>query len=1075
MKNCYCHYPRKLRDLQKTFMIAGFFVMYALGCPAQAAASTVQERQISIDLKNATFQDLIWEIEKQSSFVFVYSAEDLTAAGRRDMNVASRDIRRVLDKCFVDSGLEYSVTNEIIVVKRTPAPAPNRQQQRDITVTGFVYETDSQGQRVPLANATVAVEELGTGTTTDAMGRFVLRNLPPRNLTLRVNYLGFEEQTGKIDRNTTGDLVFVLLCSDFRLENVTVTGQENKASASTSTHVSRTAMDHMQTSSLKDIMALMPGGMSENQSLANANLLNIRTTQRSVISNYSGTSTNTMNSFGTAVIIDGAPLSNDANLQVLNPTQRSSAGSISSEASPQGGVDVRTVATDNISSVEIIRGVPSVEYGNLTSGAVLVTSKAGREPLSVRFKTNPLIYQVSANKGFDLGGDNGTLNAGFDYARDVIEQRVSYRSYTRLTGKLLYSNSFFGSRLHSNTSLDLIHGFNRTKYNPDDENNRNKRHSKEFGFRFNTNGTFNVSDGWLRNIKYTASVSHTDKNSYYEIMSTGSIALTNSMVDGSVVSNLPGVEVTDTNGDPITNLTGAENAWASVSPATYTQWYRVEGKEWNIFAKVNANFLNNVGNAGVNRIMLGADFKSDGNRGNGVTFDIATPPAFSNGALYSSVRPVSYKDIPFIHQVGAYIEDNLLLTLGRHNITFQAGLRYDVLPGAPMKKNDVLSPRLNLSAELIPERLWVRAGYGVTAKAPSVLYLYPEKAYYDIQYFSNAATAGIAEENRVDIIGTRVFDTRNRELGMATNIKKEVGLDLELGAVTISATAYHEKLKNGYALQQTPNSTLRLYKPYYSATSGSSVYPTIRPTPTSDIMSFSYYREPTNAGRLINKGVEFTLTTKRFESIRTQFMLSGAWMNSKMYNSGYEIYYSRAETARPLATSSAWQKEIYLGLYDNKAGNCTVYDKLITTLRVTHNIPQIGFVVTLTGQVSWWNNILYKFGDDATPLAYLSSADDQIHYFTADNPYTDEKFSNILKSANSAVRSETVIDDYIRTPTLLMNLNLTKEVKDYLRVSFFVNNMFSTHPKIERYQRPGEYYRLNQDIFFGLELSLTIK
>ncbi len=39
------------------------------------------------------------------------------------------------------------------------------------------------------------------------------------------------------------------------------------------------------------------------------------------------------------------------------------------------GVDLRTVSAGNIESMEVIRGIPSVEYGNLTSGVVIVKTR----------------------------------------------------------------------------------------------------------------------------------------------------------------------------------------------------------------------------------------------------------------------------------------------------------------------------------------------------------------------------------------------------------------------------------------------------------------------------------------------------------------------------------------------------------------------------------------------------------------------------------------------------------------------------------------------------------------------------
>ncbi len=97
-----------------------------------------------------------------------------------------------------------------------------------------------------------------------------------------------------------------------------------------------------------------------------------------------------MNSMGTAIVIDGAPpLSNNANLQTLSPAISGGGGSIGGGSSPNSGLDIRSISTDNIESVEVIRGIPSVEHGDLTSGAVIIKSKAGREPLTIRLKTDP--------------------------------------------------------------------------------------------------------------------------------------------------------------------------------------------------------------------------------------------------------------------------------------------------------------------------------------------------------------------------------------------------------------------------------------------------------------------------------------------------------------------------------------------------------------------------------------------------------------------------------------------------------------------------------------------------------------
>lgn len=44
------------------------------------------------------------------------------------------------------------------------------------------------------------------------------------------------------------------------------------------------------------------------------------------------------------------------------------------------GTDLRQISADDIESVEIIRGIPSAEYGDLTSGLVVVHSKSDKLP-----------------------------------------------------------------------------------------------------------------------------------------------------------------------------------------------------------------------------------------------------------------------------------------------------------------------------------------------------------------------------------------------------------------------------------------------------------------------------------------------------------------------------------------------------------------------------------------------------------------------------------------------------------------------------------------------------------------------
>ncbi len=103
---------------------------------------------------------------------------------------------------------------------------------------------------------------------------------------------------------------------------------------------------------------------------------------------------------------------------------------------------------------------------------------------------------------------------------------------------------------------------------------------------------------------------------------------------------------------------------------------------------------------------------------------MANPPFRSVRDYDSSYRPRSYKDIPYIKMLSFFAEDNAELTLGRHTLNLQAGLRYDRVSVV----GGTFCPRVNVAFDLVPDVLTLRGGYGITAKMPTLTYLYPQKA-----------------------------------------------------------------------------------------------------------------------------------------------------------------------------------------------------------------------------------------------------------------------------------------------------------------------------------------------------------
>ncbi|MDE6298068.1 MAG: TonB-dependent receptor, partial [Muribaculaceae bacterium] len=765
---------------------------------------------------------------------------------------------------------------------------------------------------------------------------------------------------------------------------------------------------------------------------------------------------------------DGAPISNHSNLSALNTTMAgssSSTGALGGGASPASGIDIRSISTDNIESVEVIRGIPSVEHGDLTSGAVIINSKAGREPLRITGKLNPKVYMVSGGYGFSLGERRGAMNINADFAHNTNDPVQSYRTYERLSARVLYTKDVTDA-FRSNTSFNFIYGKDRRALNPDDVNNKTASKGSEYGFNLNTNGTWNIDYGILRQLKYTVAGTYTSKQSYYQSMmvsNNNSYSMTYN--DGTVLSNFAGMHLYDNEGNEITNFTDADkDKFAFCMPANYFSSYNIDSREVNIFSKLALTMFKQAGMTN-HRILVGADFRSDGNVGHGKTFDPTAPPQRDVSNQQGGFRPRDYRDIPFVNQVGVFAEENFSWQIGLTRLNIQAGLRYDYASVV----HGILSPRVNASFEILPNKFWIRGGWGRTAKMPSLLYLHPEDAYFEYININEVATSSIPEEERLYMTTTRVQQVDNSNLKIATNDKAEVGFDLRFGQVTINATAFQEKLKNGYGLIQTLDSFSPFewveYKRNGTKVDGNMVMDDFL-TEKSRTNVLSYWLTPGNNIFVTTRGVEFEINSGRIDKINTSFSLNGAYMRSKAWNTALSFY----DPTSNLGATSRKDIMIY-----SQEGNIRYDEELSTSLRITHNIPRIGFVITLTGQAVWKDANWGKYGNNDLPIGYMSLATGEPVWFDPEKFTTQQDYldagigTDQLKRVTHPLETK---ESY--KPYFCFNMNVTKEIGDMLRVSFFANNMFRSYPRRESRRNPGSYVRLNNRFYFGVELALTI-
>ena len=292
------------------------------------------------------------------------------------------------------------------------------------TTTLQAMVRDAGGKAIE--QATVLLNNTLHGVS-DKRGQISFRNVRPGEYAYTASCVGYNEAQGRLVVKGDGKdtLQIVLWPLTLQLAEVTVTARQQAMGARSI--IGQEAIRHLQPKSVADLLQLLPGALTVNPTLNTIAQASLRDTEE-----------NMNNAMGTAIIIDGAPVSNDANLQALSTAKAgakssNNADGMDRQTTASKGVDLRTISADNIERVEVIRGIPGVEYGNLTSGVVLIKTKKGETPFEAKLKADAFSKLVYLGKGFNRG-EHTTFNIGVDYSQSYQDTRRRYRGFERITG-----------------------------------------------------------------------------------------------------------------------------------------------------------------------------------------------------------------------------------------------------------------------------------------------------------------------------------------------------------------------------------------------------------------------------------------------------------------------------------------------------------------------------------------------------------------------------------------------------------------------------------------------------------------
>ena len=888
------------------------------------------------------------------------------------------------------------------------------------TVEGVVRDSDGK----PLSFATMFIAELGTGVSTDLEGKFRFTGTKGTEYTLNVSYLNHVDKEVKVKAGSPEPLVIVLEEQSYELAEVVVMADYKKNQGSTAV-INQQALEHIQPTSVADVLSLIPGGLFRESSATGFNRISLR---------QSGSDDNT--SLGMAVVMDGIPQDNDgfrASIPGLSTDE------YSDRLGMNRGIDLKTLSTDHIRKIEIVKGISSAKLGNLSSGVIQTTSKIGITPAQLRMKVDPLTKLIYLGKGFRISPKMGYLHTGIDYTSVYDDRRDPMSKYSRLTGQVTYNNSVdVGDKtLFLFFKLSEVYTLNQAKedeltqdYN---ESFRNKYSRTGASFKAQMYDLGKIVD----NVEFIASADYT-----YDLIDRNRLVQT---------------------GTPLPSPLATEEGESEgiYLPSTYYSPFQIENKPLSLLTQLNAESLFET-RSFRHKVIYGLSWKRTKNYGEGVMVDMTRPPYPGNNEY---VRPVPNRSIPALSVGAAYAEEQLKHSNRWFDFELNAGVRFTQMFNLDTKYTELrklqVEPRINAALSFNIDlaggkslRNMFRFGFGQENKLPTLDYIYPDRVYKDMIVL-NAYTKQDDPFNHL-ITYTKIYDVTNNSLRPNRNTKYEAGWDVEYEGYSLSLTFFKEHSDRGFesVAEYSPVRYTRYVDPI-------DAQPIVGRRPEKE----DYVADPyatfvdmdivRNSMKVEKKGLEYLLRFPKIIPLSTTVEINGAYYDTR-YSSGAPLQYHPAfrDDDRP---------QPYVGIYRRQ--DITRQRIFNTNLWFNTNIPRYKMIFTTFFQFIWLNEEMRINGDEY-PSAYFDT-DGRMHT-------VDDRILQSIKDGHTVWRHYHIYkEDFSETlpVSLTVNFKVTKEFSRMIRASFFVNNILDINPLYKN--RYNQNVRVWQKSFFGAEMTFS--
>ncbi|QZE15248.1 carboxypeptidase-like regulatory domain-containing protein [Halosquirtibacter laminarini] len=880
---------------------------------------------------------------------------------------------------------------------------------------------DKQNQR-PIEGVWIQIEGSPQNAISDSIGHFRVQLKEGNRYTFIISHLGYKTAASTMECiGPNRRSVFRLTSKDYQIQEVTVISKESKAGG-TASKIGADALQHLQPTSFADVLQLIPGGKMKYNNMSSPKWIRLREPSASASSNNKGYNNNS--AFGTSFVIDGVPSINDGNIPAST-----------SNAYASQGQDLRLVTTDGVKNITIIRGIPSVKYGEVTSGVIKIERSYQTSPFKARLKATPGSKMLSIGKGVNLF-EHVNLHTDFsllDFKQDVRTPKVNYKRYTGSV-RLQYNHPFGNWEFKNRSSIDYTGSFDTVKKDPEVDIAAGSYYNRDYK-KLSYAGTsrlLHTKESWFSSLELQ-----------YGITSTWQKKIMDKAVNGE---RMP-VLVNHKEGE----------FYSTHLPTSYMSHYIHDNQPLSLFSNIDIHLKANTWGIS-HKILFGGGWVYSKNNGRGEIYDPFRPLEPSKG------RPRDYRKIPASNKVSLFMEDQFTTTILGMQLDTRIGTR--AMKALGVSSNYTISnklfwdPRMNLALHLPSMRVGVNTiktiiygGMGWHTKLPSISQLYPELLYSDqiqLNYYSQQPSLRQIQYK------TDIIDPTNTSITANRNKKIEVGIGITFLETSLQVTGYREVLSNG--LRSVGNYKIISYK-LYEAASGPAAE-TLNGPPTVDMFDyqkqddFYVYPQLVNGSNEEKWGIEYQFDFGRIEQLNSRFSINGAWMYTKytLTAADYRHPEQRIDN-RPYP---------FLGYYEWDRGQ--KYEQLNTNIRCDTHIKKYGLIFSSILQCMWFEKNQTQ-PHDGKPTFYIDKQGKK--YLFTNQDITDPMLRFLYSKPTPSLFDENIVPIAID-----FNLTVSKRVTKEIALSFYINRILRYTPSYTN--ATGYKVVRKQSPYFGMELNINI-